>query len=211
MENPVADIPTVIRRLTQSPPSLQETAIKEYFTKDASFVHPFCRVPHFEGSRWWVSKIFQWYKIMSPRIELEIHSIAFDEEKLKLYVNMSQIFSIWLVPFHVAPVTLTTVLDLRYESAKSEAATNGDHKLYYISKQEDLYQTSEFIKFLMPHIGYWIVFGWHLIATLFCVLGVALLWPILWLEEKDYIPGRFLRGGNLAYNMEKKIPEIKGQ
>lgn len=139
---------------------------------------------------------------------------AFDEDKLKLYVNMSQIFSIWLVPFHVAPVTLTTVLDLTYDSAKSNAttaSTNGDHKAYYISKQEDLYQTSEFIKFLLPHIGYWLVFGWHLIATLFCVMGVALLWPILWLEEKHYIPDRFLRGGNLAYNMEKKIPEIKEQ
>lgn len=72
----VADIPTVIRRLTQSPPSLQETVLKQYFTNNASFVHPFCRVPNFEGSRWWVSKIFQWYKIMSPRIELEIHSIG---------------------------------------------------------------------------------------------------------------------------------------
>ncbi|OQE17752.1 hypothetical protein PENFLA_c023G07018 [Penicillium flavigenum] len=184
MENPVADIPTVIRSLTQSPPSLQETVLKRYFTNNASFVHPFCRVPNFE---------------------------AFDEDKLKLYVNMSQIFSIWLVPFHVAPVTLTTVLDLTYDSDKSGATTNGDHKLYYISKQEDLYQTSEFVKFLMPHIGYWIIFVWHLIATLFCLLGVTLLWPILWLEEQHYIPARFLRGGNLAYDMGKKIPEIKGQ
>lgn len=139
------------------------------------------------------------------------NSLAFDEDKLKLYVNMSQIFTIWLVPFHVAPVTLTTVLDLTYDSVKSDATTNGDHKLYYISKQEDLYQTSEFVKFIMPHIGYWIIFGWHLIASLFCLLGVTLLWPILWLEEKRYIPDRFLRGGNWAYNMEKKIPEIKGQ
>jgi hypothetical protein len=122
---------------------------------------------------------------------------------------MSQIFSIWLVPFHVAPVSLTTVLDLTVESPKSDATTNGDHRLYYITKQEDLYQTSEFIQFIMPHIGYWLVFGWHLIATLFCVAGVTLLWPILWLEEKRYIPGSFLQGGNLAYNMEKKISEIK--
>ncbi|OGE49491.1 hypothetical protein PENARI_c021G11726 [Penicillium arizonense] len=188
MENPVAEIPTVIRLLTQSPPSVQETVLGRFYTNNASFVHPFCRVPSFQGSRWWVAKIFQWYKIMSPRIELEVHSIAFDEEKLKLYVNMSQIFSIWLVPFHVAPVSLTTVLDLTFESPTSDATTNGDHRLYYITQQEDLYQTSEFIKFIMPHIGYWLVFGWHLIATLFCVAGVMLLWPILWLEEKRYIP-----------------------
>jgi hypothetical protein len=222
----VAEIPTVIRLLTQSPPSVQETVLERFFTSNASFVHPFCRVPSFEGSRWWVAKIFQWYKIMSPRIELEIHSIgksihepcreicsdgslAFDEEKLKLYVNMSQIFSIWLIPFHVAPATLTTVLDLTSEPVQSDATTNGDRKLYHISKQEDLYQSSEFVKFIMPHVGYWLVYGWHLIATLFCVLGVTLLWPILWLEENRYIPGRFLRGGNVATNMDKKIPDIK--
>lgn len=159
---------------------------------------------------------FYWYGL--PKVMDSIiltansdHPPAFDEDKLKLYVNMSQIFSIWLVPFHVAPVTLTTVLDLTYDSDNSDATTNGDHKLYYISKQEDLYQTSEFVKFLMPHIGYWVIFVWHLIATLFCLLGVTLLWPILWLEEQHYIPVRFLRGGNLAYDMGKKIPEIKGQ
>ncbi|KAJ5083066.1 hypothetical protein N7532_012109 [Penicillium argentinense] len=209
MEHPVEEIPTVIRLLTQSTPSLQEKALDRFFTRNASFVHPFCRVPSFEGSRWWVLKIFQWYKIMSPRIEMEIHSIAFDEKSLKLYVHMSQIFSIWVVPFHVAPVTLTTVLDLTTDASQSDERTNGDRTLYYISKQEDLYQSSEFVKFVIPHIGYWIIFTWHLIATIFCVLGVTLLWPMLWLEENGYLPNRISHGGNLVYNIENKIPEIK--
>jgi hypothetical protein len=72
----VAEIRSVIRLLTQSTPSLQEKALKQFFTSNAAFVHPFCRVPSFNGSRWWVTKIFQWYKIMSPRIEMEIHSIG---------------------------------------------------------------------------------------------------------------------------------------
>lgn len=204
------EIPTVIQLLTQSIPSLQETTLERYFTQNASFVHPFCRVPSFEGSRWWVLKIFQWYKVMSPRIEMEIHSIAFDEKNLKLYVHMSQIFSIWVVPFHVAPVTLTTVLDLTTDASQSNAPTNGDRTLYYISKQEDLYQSSEFVKFVVPHVGHWLVTIWHLIATLFCVLGVTLLWPMLWLEENGYLPGRVAQG-NLAYDIQKKIPEIKDQ
>ncbi|KAJ5745012.1 hypothetical protein N7533_009882 [Penicillium manginii] len=211
MENPVEDIPTVIRLLTQSTPSLQEKALEKYFTRDASFVHPFCRVPSFEGSRWWVLKIFQWYKIMSPRIEMEIHSIAFDENNLKLYIHMSQIFTIWIVPFHVAPVTLTTVLDLTTDASKTNAPTNGDRTLYYIAKQEDLYQTSEFVKFVIPHIGNWIVIIWHLIATFFCLLGVTILWPMLWLEEKGYLPSRIAHGGNLAYSIQNKIPDIKNQ
>lgn len=212
MENPVEEIPAVIRLLTQSTtPSLQEKAVERFFTRNASFVHPFCRVPSFEGSRWWVLKIFQWYKIMSPRIEMEIHSIAFDEKNLKLYIHMSQIFTIWIVPFHVAPVTLTTVLDLTTNASETNTTTNGDRTLYYIAKQEDLYQTSEFVKFVIPHVGNWIVLTWHLIATLFCVLGVTVLWPMLWLEEKGYLPNRIAHGGNVAYNIQNKIPEIKNQ
>lgn len=135
--------------------------------------------------------------------------LAFDEKKLKLFVQMSQIFSIWIVPFHVAPVTLTTVLDLTTDPPQSDAPTNGDRTLYYIAKQEDLYQTSEFVKFVVPHIGNWLVQAWHLIATFFCVLGVTLLWPLLWLEDKGYLPSRIAHGGNLAYSIQNKIPEIQ--
>ncbi|KAJ5593812.1 uncharacterized protein N7459_000020 [Penicillium hispanicum] len=208
---PVVEIPTVIRLLTQSSPSLQQKTLERFFTRNAAFVHPFCRVPGFDGSRWYVTKIFQWYKIMSPRIHMEIHSIAMDEDHLKLYVHMSQIFTIWIVPFHVSPVTLTTVLDLTTDSTQSDASTNGDKTMYYIAKQEDLYQTSEFVKFVLPHVGHWLVLAWHVMATLFCVLGVTLLWPILWLEEKGYLPSRIAVGGNLAYSIDRKIPEVKNQ
>ncbi|KAJ5156869.1 hypothetical protein N7492_009672, partial [Penicillium capsulatum] len=204
----VAEIPVVIRLLTQSRPSVQTEALNRFFTRNAAFVHPFCRVPSFEGSRYYVGKIFQWYKIMSPRIEIEIHSVAFDKEHLKLYIHMSQIFSIWIVPFHVAPVTLTTVLDLTTDSALSDTLANGDHTRYYITKQEDLYQSSEFVKFILPHFGHWLVLAWHLIATFFCFLGVLFLWPLVWLEEQDYLPTRLSHGGNLACNIQNKLPEI---
>lgn len=81
----VEEISVVIRLLTQSVPSLQQKALERFFTQDAAFSHPFCRVPNFEGSRWYVLKIFQWYKVMSPRIELEIHSIG--QSLFALYSN----------------------------------------------------------------------------------------------------------------------------
>lgn len=121
---------------------------------------------------------------------------------------MSQVFSIWIVPFHVASATLTTVLDLTTDSKKASSSANGVRPLYYISKQEDLYQTSEFVKFILPHVGHWLVISWHLTATLFCLLGVTLLWPMLWLEENGYLPGRIAQG-NLAYNIDRKVSEIK--
>lgn len=122
---------------------------------------------------------------------------------------MSQIFSIWVVPFHVAPVTLTTVLDLTTNYTQSNALTNGDRTLYYIAKQEDFYQTSEFVKFILPHVGHWLILAWQLIATFFSILGVTCLWPILWLEENGHLPSRLALWGNLASNMDQKLPEIK--
>lgn len=122
---------------------------------------------------------------------------------------MSQIFSIWLVPFHVAPVTLTTVLDLTTSPGEEKHTINGERTHYYITKQEDLYQTSEFVKFVIPHVGNLFVFVFQAFATFFCILGVVFLWPLMWLEEQGLIPGRLLRGGNLAYDVDRKLPEIK--
>lgn len=121
---------------------------------------------------------------------------------------MSQIFTIWIVPFHVAPVTLTTVLDLTTDSSDRNL-TNGEKTLYYIQKQEDLYQPTEFVKFVLPHIGGWLVALLNYFATLFCIWGAWLFWPLIWLEENGYVPNQMLKGGNVAYNIERKVDEIK--
>jgi len=76
MEDPPAEIPSIIHRLTQSPPSLQRQTIETYFTPDASFTHPFCRTGSFDGSRWLIWCIYRWYKILSPRIDLEVESVG---------------------------------------------------------------------------------------------------------------------------------------
>lgn len=184
----VAEVPTVIHLLTQSPPSVQEETIDRFFTPDASFAHPFCRIWRHNGSRWGVKKIYQWYKIMSPHIELDVRSVAYDKENLKLYVNVFQIFSIWLVPFYSAPVTLTTVLDLTTDPGeeKKDVARGNRAKRYYIQKQEDFYQPQEFIKFVMPFGGSLLVAMWHAFASLFSIIGVFALWPIMWAEEKGF-------------------------
>ncbi|KAL4865392.1 hypothetical protein BDV12DRAFT_200139 [Aspergillus spectabilis] len=223
MEDPVAEVPTVIHLLTQSPPSLQETTIERFFTPTAEFVHPFCRIWRYNGSRWAVKKIYQWYKIMSPRIELEVRSVAFDKENLKLYVSIFQIFSIWLIPFHVAPVSLTTVLDLTTDpgtgdSDSNSISTNGksdDKKqtLYYIQKQEDFYQPSEFIKFVLPYGGHFLVLMWHAFASLFSIFGAYALWPVMWAEERGWFeyqvrPARGAREG-VVQVLNEHVPDLK--
>ncbi|KAE8152841.1 hypothetical protein BDV25DRAFT_137514 [Aspergillus avenaceus] len=206
MENPEQEIPQIISTLTQTPPALQSRTIDKYFTPNATFVHPFCRIQSFDNSRWVVKKIYQWYKIMSPRIEMRVHSVALDKPNLKLYVTMSQVFTIWIIPFHIARVTLTTVLDLTTDPTGSSLPSGpkrGKEK-YYISKQEDLYQTSEFVKFILPHVGYWIVVGMHAFATVFCVLGVFLWAPFVFLEERGLLGG-LLGRGNVAGSVRTYI------
>ncbi|KAJ9254568.1 hypothetical protein DTO195F2_6553 [Paecilomyces variotii] len=211
MEDPVHEISTVIGLLVQSTPALQKQTIERFFTPDAEFTHPFCRTWSWFGSRLLIIKVYQAYKIMSPRIEYEVKSVAFDKEHMKLYVTLSQIFSIWIVPFYVAPVTLTSVLTLTnypYSSSSDTPETQKeDRKLYYIKSQEDLYQTSEFIKFVVPYgIGFTIVLLWQTFATLFCSVCAVILSPILWLEETGRFP---IRRGNIAYDTGRKLPEMR--
>jgi len=203
MDDPVRDIPQVISQLVSSPPSVQAETIEKYFTPDAQFTHPFCRTGSSRHSRYLVARIYRWYKIMSPRISARITSVSFDERNMVLYVGMSQIFAIWAVPTHRSEVTLVTVLHLTteykppgYTSGHDSAAhhrENGNGRLekksggadktkYYITSQNDLYQTDQFIKFVLPWI--WLVVPlWQIIATFFCVVGSYLFYPVTWLEE----------------------------
>ncbi|KAG9190015.1 hypothetical protein G6011_08103 [Alternaria panax] len=220
MEDPVKEIPAVIHLLTQSPPSLQRATIEKYFTPDAAFSHPFCRTWSRPNSRWLVERTYRWYKIMSPRIDCTVQSVAFDENNLILYVTLFQIFRVWLIPFYYAPVRLTTVLYLRrtpsppsYAAIASSATsstptstsatsakpnhslladisasttskpTNGISKpLFHIAKQDDLYQVDQWIRFIAP--GAWmLIWLWQAWATVFCVAGTVLLWPVTWVEE----------------------------
>ncbi|KAL8709455.1 MAG: hypothetical protein Q9220_005838 [cf. Caloplaca sp. 1 TL-2023] len=203
MEDPVAEIPRVIRQLTQSPPSTQRETVEKYFTPSASFTHPFCRTGSFEGSRWLIWCIYRWYKIMSPRIDIAIDSIAYDENNLTLYVNIHQVFRIWIIPFFKAPVSLVTVLKLaRYpplppQPSYSTPINPGDYQngsmyktpsshrpLYYIKSQNDLYQVDEFFKFfsLFGILSALLPLG-QFIATALCVLGATVFWPISWIEQ----------------------------
>lgn len=146
---------------------------------------------------------------------------AYDKDNLKLYVSLDQVFSIWVIPFHAAPVSLTTVLDLETEPAdrvqKTGSGSNmvqaGGKTRYYIQKQEDLYQTSEFIKFVMPYGGQLLVFMWHAFASLFSILGVFVLWPIMWAEERGYFDhhdriANDAREG-VAEALNGHVPELK--
>ena len=100
-----------------------------------------------------------------------------------LYVNISQVFRIWPIPFYRAPVTLTTVLQLErgvnLNNPRAEARPLQRTEKYYISSQNDLYQVDQFIRFVLPWgIGAFFVLIWHWFATLFCILGATIGYPL---------------------------------
>jgi hypothetical protein len=79
---PERQISHVIHLLTEGSPAEQKDALDAYFLPDASFIHPLCRVPSFShislpligeiNSRWVIWMIYRWYKILSPRIVLNV-------------------------------------------------------------------------------------------------------------------------------------------
>ncbi|KAK4150928.1 hypothetical protein C8A00DRAFT_36462 [Chaetomidium leptoderma] len=253
MEKPADEIKHVVRTLTQGTPDEQHDAIYRYFAPGATFSHPFCRVPSFKNlrlpgvgefdSRALIVAIFRWYKILSPKIDLEVESCALDERTNTLYLHIFQIFSIWFIPFYRAPVRLVTVLHLSpappsssrttpvtppppppYDAAKEKrhaveegaepsyaAVTSGEASAstssspheggggtttttttagesggegrpptrYLITKQEDLYQVNEFLKFVSLSPGAATAGFLQLVATLFCLAGAVVFGPFM--------------------------------
>ena len=111
---------------------------------------------------------------MSPKIQLSVDSVAFDQSNNLLYVGISQRFAIWFIPLHRADVKLVTVLELEHQK------TDGK---YYIKSQNDHYQTDQIAKFVLPYGGPIIVWLAQTIATILCVLLALLFWPVTAYEE----------------------------
>ncbi|KAI8633337.1 hypothetical protein F5Y19DRAFT_471609 [Xylariaceae sp. FL1651] len=212
MENPEKQIPDVIRLLTQGTREEQKKALNDYFLPNAYFVHPFCRVPSFEpktfqvpftnrtwtiNSRWLVLLIYQWYRILSPKILLEVDSTAFDRRTNSLYATIRQTFTIWIVPFSLwqANVQLVCLLELAHlpvddtdhhllsqdEYTQQDGGDNtalSSKKRYFVRGQQDHYQVNEFLKFIAPFGASVVWYLWQLFATFLSAVGVALLWPV---------------------------------
>ena len=189
MNNPQQEIEGLITRLCTANRKDQEVAIKQHFTSDASFSHPFCSVT---SNRDKIIYIYQWYKILSPNIEVSVNAVgmlsllisnvlecaankrpAYDQQNAILFANVSQTFKIWFIPAYLAKVKLTTVLHLVKFQNDAPAAMGSDGlSKFLIKSQEDLYQTNEFVKFFLPwSIGTTIIGIWHYIATMLCVYG----------------------------------------
>lgn len=208
----------MIRSLTTGTRNEQADALNAFFLPDAYFVHPFCRVPSFDSteirvpftnlswiinSRLLISFVYQWYKIMSPKISLEVDSTSFDKQTNSLYATIRQTFTVWILPFSLwqANVKLVCLLELVHaevdENKQSLVRRNGSppnhrdnqtavapKKLYFIRGQQDHYQLNEMLKFIAPWGGAVLCYAWQLFATFLCIVGTSLLWPVTSIYER---------------------------
>lgn len=102
MDNPTEDITQVVHTLCQGTPDQQTEAINTYFTPNASFTHPFCRTGSFDGSRNLIHAIYKWYKLLSPKVELNVNGIG------KIHHHSPQSTQFQLTPLPKQPTTPAT-------------------------------------------------------------------------------------------------------
>jgi hypothetical protein len=77
MENPEEEIAAVVYMFCSSDdPDTQKQAIYDYFTPDAGFRHPLCSVAPGPNSRENVLGIYQWYRVMSPKLEIDVDEVG---------------------------------------------------------------------------------------------------------------------------------------
>ncbi|KAJ7086386.1 hypothetical protein B0H15DRAFT_886779 [Mycena belliarum] len=143
MQHPSSEVGAVVSLLTAAAaPEIQKAAFHRYLTADAGFRHPLCKVAPGPGSRERLLGIYQWYRILSPHIDISVKSVAHDTTANMLLLDVVQIFHIRLSPFKPAPSRLLVRLTLREE--------NG---LHYIAFQEDFYHPDDLMSLIVPPLA----------------------------------------------------------
>ncbi|KAJ7688958.1 hypothetical protein B0H17DRAFT_1160203 [Mycena rosella] len=139
MQHPSSEVGAVVSLLTAAAaPDIQKAAVTPG-----------------PGSRERLLGIYQWYRIMSPHIDITVKSVVHDTDNNTLLLDVVQMFHIRFSPFKPAPSRLLVRLTLREE--------NG---LQYIAFQEDFYHPDEFMALLLPPLAPVIRTGLSVAATM---------------------------------------------
>ena len=146
MEDPLAEINGVVEGLVRAKDAdAQRDVLQRYFLQGASFDHPMCCVTRTRNSRdAGLLQVYQFLRSVFMDTEIEIHSVAINEEKDRMYVEATQHLRSY-IPFvrkyiYDRYARLLVVLSLqKMEDGK-----------YYVSRQQDLYSIQEEAETLLP-------------------------------------------------------------
>ncbi|KAJ7226885.1 hypothetical protein GGX14DRAFT_298477, partial [Mycena pura] len=156
MQNPVSEIRTVVSLLAASKaPEIQKAAFLRYLTPDAGFRHPLCSVAPGPGSRDRVLGIYQWYRILSPHIDMTVNNVVHDADNHIFLLDVVQVFHLRITPFKAAPARLLVRLTLQ----------EGPDGLHYIAFQEDFYHPDDFLSLIVPPLVPLVGMGLNLVGT----------------------------------------------
>ncbi|KAF8152269.1 hypothetical protein B0H34DRAFT_810265 [Crassisporium funariophilum] len=140
MENPKQEIHSVIKLVSCSKsPDIQKAALKKYFTSEAGLRHPFFTVKPGPLSRESILGVFQWYRTLSPRLEVDTKSVVYDKPNDVLLVDVELLFGIRFSPFKPAPCRMLSRFVLKQELG-----------LHYIAMEEDFFQPDDLVTLMFP-------------------------------------------------------------
>ncbi|CCL98884.1 uncharacterized protein FIBRA_00891 [Fibroporia radiculosa] len=185
MEDPAHELEAVVLTLTTAVNAeIQKAAILRYFAPDASFRHPCCTVPPSStpsshptsptyppfsrllapfstpaaaDSRETILSIYQWYRVLSPRLIVHVKNVCWDPAREEAWVEVVQAFHIWTSPLPAAEARLFTHLQLRRmpspppaQEGDSDALSSDPRPLFVIASQEDFYHPEDLMALLVP-------------------------------------------------------------
>jgi len=160
MQNPREEIVDVVKSATAANKvSEQRNTILHYFAPDAGLQHPLCTVERGEGSREQILGLFQWFRDLSPKLDLTIERFTYDPDQQVIYLNIVQTVHVWCSPFSGKPSRLLVRLDLE--------RSQEDGKLY-IAQQTDYFQPEDVMQMTIPFLSAPTAFAKRITATVFC-------------------------------------------
>ncbi|KAJ3486772.1 hypothetical protein NLI96_g4005 [Meripilus lineatus] len=138
MEHPAKEIAHVVYQVAAAgTPDIQKAAIEKFFASDAEFHHPVALVVPGPNSRDAILGIYQWYRIFSSRIELEVRNVTYNESTKEAFVDVVQVLHTRFSPFTPGRSRLVVRLSLKPDET--------DKRLLVIACQEDFYHPDDFM------------------------------------------------------------------
>ncbi|KZT64513.1 hypothetical protein DAEQUDRAFT_814920 [Daedalea quercina L-15889] len=122
------------------------------------------------SSRETVLRVYQWYRVLSPRLRVQVKKVVYDEPRKEAYAEVVQRFHIrWNVFMPAAESRLITHITLR----ELPYATPAGKPLYVIAAQEDFYHPEDLLSFGAPLLVPFLTAA-LLLSTWACVVGAWL-------------------------------------
>ncbi|KAG1761422.1 hypothetical protein EDD22DRAFT_761258, partial [Suillus occidentalis] len=142
MQNPQRDLPVVLTALaTSRNPADLRTAVKKFYTHDASLHHPLRIVEHGPNSRQKILGMYEWHRIISPDTTTSVNAYMIGKHHV-LVAEVTQYFHVRISPFKAAPSRYIIRVALQERD-----------KEFYIYSQEEFLHPMDLMNSVLPPLA----------------------------------------------------------